>query len=193
MSVDWLIKLWDKGGAALVMIVLLFLLVRFVGKRGVTALDNMTKAQGDSAKEIANTVTTSVVKIADAVQSSTAAQVIALGQLTERVARVEGKVETIGMLAVQAAKDAVDAIPLQSRQHARTVAVASAVEVFDADESTPVHAQFPLPPEAVPIPVPDRVTTPRVQTRPIGSRVATPARGTAYSSHPRPGTKGGDK
>ncbi|HUS27544.1 MAG TPA: hypothetical protein VMZ53_03520 [Kofleriaceae bacterium] len=90
MPVDWLVTLWEKGGVALVVIVLLFLLARFVGKRGVTAFDLMAKAQTDS-----------MAKIADAVQTSTAANVVALGGLGERVSRMEGTVELLGKLALQ--------------------------------------------------------------------------------------------
>lgn len=168
--VDWLIKLWDKGGVALVMIVLLFLLARFVGKRGVDAFDRMASAQ----TEMAAAHTTSMQMIAHSVQTSSAAQVVALGGLTERISRMEGKVDTLGQLAVREVQQVVTQLPAH---HGRGVAVATAVEVFDAEEGTPV--------QGVPVPVSSIPSIPRTPTR-----SPTPAKGTAYAQHaPRKGLK----
>lgn len=153
MGVDSLIRLWDKGGAALVMIVALFLLARFIGKRGVSAFDGMAKAHTDSMHTIAA-----------AVQSSSAATVIALGGLTERVSRMEGKVDTLGHLAVREVQH------VQAQPAARKVAMATAVEMFDTEEGTPI--------QGVPIAV---------------ERKQTPAAGSYAHQYPRPSTKGGSK
>lgn len=175
MSVDWLIKLWDKGGVPLVMIVLLFLLLRFVGKRAIRALDNMATAQTESMREIAS-----------AVHTSSAAHVIALGGLTERVSRMEGKVDTLGQLAVRESRPQQGFNEMHQTKvfrdaqgHAHTVAIASAVEVFDEQETTPITPMERFSPEAVPLPVADRIpSVPRTPTR-----IPTPPKGIgAYSS-----------
>lgn len=150
MSVDWLIKLWDKGGVPLVMIVLVFLLLRFVGKRAIKAMDNMATAQTESMREIAS-----------AVHTSSAAHVIALGGLTDRVSRMEGKVDVIGQLAIQTAP------------HARSAAMQSAVEVFEQDE-TPIH------PKIDPQLLVDRPLQPRTP-----AKTPTPPKGITTYSIPR--------
>lgn len=134
MDVDWLIKLWDKGGVALVMIVLMFLLLWFVGRRGVKAIDRVSESQTASMSTIANAVTT-----------SSAANVVALGALTERVSRIEGKVDTIGAIAI---KEATAHPP--PHMTSRQVNMASVVEVFDEDGYTPIGG-IPTEPQAVPI------------------------------------------
>lgn len=131
-AVDWLLKLWDKGGVALVMIVLCYLLLRFVGKRFVSAMDGMAKAQTESAMTIATSITT-----------SSAANVVALGKLTERVSRIEGKVEILGSLAVQRGGGQPPSL-------------------FEQDE-TPIHPIERYEPQAVPVqipPVPRKTATP---------------------------------
>lgn len=150
MSVDWLIKLWDKGGVPLVMIVLLFLLLRFVGKRAIKAMDNMATAQTESMREIAN-----------AVHSSSAAHVIALGGLTDRISRMEGKVDVLGQLAVSGAP------------HARSAVAQSAADVFEQDE-TPIH------PKIDPQLLVDRPLLPRTP-----SKAPTPPKGITTYSIPR--------
>jgi len=132
MGVDSLIKLWDKGGVALVMIVLVFLLAWFIGRRGVKAFDTLAQAH-----------TTSMTTIATAVQSSSAAQVVALGGLTERISRMEGKVDTLGAIAVREVRG-------NEHLHSREVKLASVVEVFDEEQGTPV-AGVPIEPQSVPV------------------------------------------
>lgn len=159
MSVDW-VKLWEKGGVPLVMIVAVFLLFRFIGRRGVKALDH-----------VATTQTNSMQMIATSVQTSSTAIVGALGQLTDRVSRMEGKVDTIGQLAMREVRAPSPAMLPQEVPVARANAMASAAEVFDEDEHTPV----------APIPALPALPSPR-QTPPGG----------AYAKH-RPPTHGGGK
>lgn len=156
MPTDWLIKLWDKGGVTLVLLAFLFALAWFVGRRGVKAFDRMATAQVDSMQTMATSI-----------QTSTAAQVVALGQLTDRVSRMEGKVDTLGSLAVRG----VHVGPAQ-------VAVASAVEVFEGEDATPIHG--------TPIPIAAEHASPI-------ARRSTPPKGIAPGYRPpgRPGTKGG--
>lgn len=153
---DVVLRLWDKGGVPLLLLVGLFLIAKFGAARFVRALDNVAKVQGESITAIAAAVTT-----------SSAAQVQALGGLTERVSRMEGQVVTLGQLAVRAAEP-----PQESHRYA----MAAVVEVFDEEGATPI---------SVPIPEP--------QAFPVPKRSNTPAKGTGYAVHARAGTKGGGK
>lgn len=155
---DVIIKLWDKGGVPLLLLVGLFLIFKFGAGRFVKALDNVSK-----------TTTDSITKIADATTTASAAQVVALGDLTARVSRMEGKVDTLGQLAVRAAGEA---------QPTRATAIAAVVEVFDDEGATPIG-----------VPIPEPQSHPVIPSLP--PRTKTPAKGTAYSVHARPGTKGG--
>lgn len=151
-AVDWLLRLWDKGGVALVMIVLCYLLLRFVGNRFVSAIDGMSKAQKESA-----------TTIAESIQASTSANVAALGKLTERVSRIEGKVEILGSLAVH-------------RGGGQAPSVLEIYEDFEQDE-TPIHPIEKYEPQSVPI-------------TPAPRKTATPAKG--YAIHnPRAATNKG--
>jgi hypothetical protein len=159
---DVIIKLWDKGGVPLLLLVGLFLIAKFIASRFVRALDNVAKVQNDS-----------ITKIADAVTASSAAQVVALGGLTERVSRMEGQVVTLGHLAVRAAEPTAES---------RAVAVAAVVEVFDGEEHTPIS-----------VPIPEPQSHPVIPSLPSQKR-NTPAKGspTTYH-HGRAPTVGGRK
>lgn len=165
---DVIIKLWDKGGVPLLLLVGLYLIAKFIASRFVKALDGV----GADTKA-------SITKIADAVTVSSQAQVSALAGLTERVSRMEGKVDTLGQLAVREAQSLPPQLapPQLAPLHPRAVAVASVVEVFDDDGNTPIG-----------VPIPEPQSHPMIPSLPPRK---TPPKGTAYAVHARPGTKGG--
>lgn len=143
---DVVIKLWDKGGVPLLLLVGLFLIAKFIASRFVKALDGV----GADTKA-------SIAKIADAVQATSSAQVTAISELTARMSRMEGQVVTLGNLAAIAARE-----NQTGHGHARAVAVASVVEVFDDDGNTPIGVPIPEPQSHPAIPsLPPRKTPPK--------------------------------
>lgn len=108
--IDAVGALWDKGGGFLVLLVAIYLLARFVISRGVRSFDEMSAVN-----------TRAMNTIADAVRSSSDAQVAALWSLTERVSRMEGKVEILGGMAAQR-------VPRDASQ--RTKAASAVVQMF---------------------------------------------------------------
>lgn len=159
---DVVIKLWDKGGVPLLLLVGLFLIAKFIASRFVKALDGV----GADTKA-------SITKIADAVTTSSAAQVVALGELTARVSRMEGQVVTLGQLAVRAAGES---------QPTRATAIAAVVEVFDEGENTPIG------------PVPEPQSHPVIPSLPSAPPRKTPPKGTPTTyHHGRAPTSGGSK
>lgn len=160
---DELIKLWDRGGSAIVLFALVGLLLRFMLGRAVKALDDASKVQSESSK-----------LIADALDRHTAEITRGLSSLTERVSRVEGKVEGFGMAAVRAARSSSvpPNLPASVRARARQAAEASVEEILDGDTT----GQHEIPTEFAPALAEEKqhalppITKPTKQTPPHGYR-----------------------
>lgn len=111
MTYEAIGKLAERGGIPLVILVLAYLLLRFMATRGVKAFDRMGATFQANTTQITTSMTNAMREMATAVGSASEANTKALGLLTERVSRMEGKVDAFGMAAVGGdRRDAVEMI-----------------------------------------------------------------------------------
>lgn len=166
---DVFLKVFERGGFGLVIVGLGYLLMRFMFTRGVKSFDDMTQQSMQATRD----QTAAIDRLAGALQKSSEVQAIAVGGLTDRLAKMEGKVEVFGALAARGARTAPPAL------------ARAAVEAFDDSSvegdgrKTPVHG----------VPIPNYVPTiEQHQLPPLPPKRVTPPSG--YRAPARPATKG---
>jgi hypothetical protein len=128
VTTESLIALWDRGGSAILILVGVGLLLRYMLGRVVKAFDDLISGQRDATKS----------------QSESFTELTgALLTLTERISRVEGKVEAFGMMAVRGVRPTQAPTSQPDDDHARAVAAVERTieETFGEEHpTTGVHA-----------------------------------------------------
>lgn len=156
-------KIIDKHGLAAAFAIGILVLLFFVGKRFVAAVDAMSA---------------NAQKVANAVNESSAAQIRAFSALTDRVSRVEGTIHALGLAALGMRPGSNGDQPAQSQTaHVRSVIAEHAA---DAEEygDTPIQE----------VPEPTKPAIPSVVKR---KPQPTPPKGSPYAIHNRAATQRG--
>jgi hypothetical protein len=89
------VALFKQGGVALVALVMLGYIIKKIGERMIGSIDKLTERSDANTKVVSDSLITATTTITTSVNRQSEATVTALGGLSERVARVEGRIEGI--------------------------------------------------------------------------------------------------